>query len=74
MLPKYSEDEFGFINLVVWRNIYEKFREILNTSSFLLCEGKIQKSDEGGVTHVIVESAAPLLSNAGVSGISHDYH
>jgi len=55
------EDEFGFMNLVVWNSVYQQFREILFKSSFLMCEGKIQKAKGAKVTHVIIDTAFPLL-------------
>jgi len=68
------EDEFGFINLVVWRNVYEKFKETLVTQSFLLCEGKIEKA-KPGVIHIIAEKVYPLLSKEPDPQIvSHDFH
>ena len=68
------EDEEGFTNLVIWKNVYEKYRELLITQSFLLCEGRVEKAEDGDVTHVIVDKAEPLLGSArGVSPRSHDF-
>ena len=55
------EDEFGFMNLVIWNSVYQQFRETLFKSSFLMCEGKIQKAKGAKVTHVIIDMAFPLL-------------
>ncbi|NBY18833.1 DNA polymerase III subunit alpha, partial [bacterium] len=55
------EDEFGFMNLVIWNSVYQQYREILFKSSFLMCEGKIQKAKGAKVTHVIIDTAFPLL-------------
>ncbi|MBM4304523.1 MAG: DNA polymerase III subunit alpha [Deltaproteobacteria bacterium] len=55
------EDEFGFMNLVVWNSVYQQFKDTLFKSSFLMCEGKIQKAKGAKVTHVIVDKAFPLL-------------
>jgi error-prone DNA polymerase len=71
------EDEFGFINLVVWKQIQSQFKETLLTQSFLMCEGKTQKSENGKITHIIVEKAEPLLPfSSGVATVitSHDFH
>ena len=57
------EDEVGFINLVIWKKVYEKFKEVLVTCSFLLCEGQVEKAEDGNVTHVIVDKAWPLLEH-----------
>ncbi|UCH84220.1 MAG: error-prone DNA polymerase, partial [Candidatus Latescibacterota bacterium] len=48
------EDETGFVNIVVWRNVFKKYMVIAKTSSFLGVTGKIQK--ESGVTHLVAES------------------
>ncbi len=70
------EDEFGFINLVIWNAIYEKYREILLSHSFLHCRGRLEKAQDGEVYHVIVETAAPLqVAERGFEPVdSHDFH
>ncbi len=55
------EDEYGFINLVVWNATYQQHKELLFKSSFLMVEGTLQKARGTKVTHVIVDSAYPLL-------------
>jgi len=68
------EDEFGFINLVIWHSIYERFRDPLVTQSFLRCHGHLQKTDGADVIHVIVESVAPLLEPSELPTLSRDFH
>jgi len=70
------EDEYGFINLVIWKDTYEKYREILLAHSFLLCEGRIEKPKDGNVIHVIVEHVFPLLAPGPPAKEirSHDFH
>lgn len=46
------EDETGFTNLVVFQNLFEKYRKEILGSKLLMVEGELQR--EGGVTHVIV--------------------
>ncbi len=48
------EDEFGFINLVIWNDVYQRYKECLNSQSFLLCDGTIQRAPKTQVIHVIV--------------------
>jgi len=68
------EDEFGFINLVIWNNVFQKFKEVLITQSFLLCEGTLQKAEGAEVYHVIVGSVSPLLAREkGYELPSHDF-
>jgi error-prone DNA polymerase len=69
------EDEFGFINLVIWNEVFQKFRNTLLQNSFLMCEGKIQRAKGASVIHIIVEAAYPLFvsSNAALTTKSHDF-
>jgi error-prone DNA polymerase len=48
------EDETGFVNIVIWKNVFKKHMVIAKTSSFLGVTGKIQK--ESGVTHLVAET------------------
>ena len=67
------EDEFGFANLVIWKTTYEKYRDPLILSSFLVCEGRIQKARGADVTHIVVDRAQALLENPrGMQ--SRDFH
>ena len=45
------EDETGNSNIIIWKNIQEKFREALLRSQFLMVKGFIEK--EGIVIHII---------------------
>jgi error-prone DNA polymerase len=40
------EDELGFINLVVWSKVFEKFHHIAMTARLLVVHGRIERSDE----------------------------
>jgi error-prone DNA polymerase len=46
------EDETGTANLVVWKNMFEKFRKEILRSRLLMVEGRLQR--EGKVIHVVV--------------------
>ncbi|HTQ28365.1 MAG TPA: error-prone DNA polymerase [Puia sp.] len=48
------EDETGISNLVVFQNLFERYRKQILQSRLLMVEGKLQK--EGEVIHVIVQS------------------
>lgn len=52
------EDETGIINLVIWPNIFDKYRKEILRSKLLMVEGRLQK--ESGVTHVIVNHCYDL--------------
>ena len=48
------EDETGVANLVVFQNLFDKYRKEILQSRLLMVEGKMQK--EGDVIHVIVKT------------------
>jgi len=52
------EDETGFTNLVVFENLFEKFRKEIIQSRLLMVEGKLQI--EGEVIHIIVKRCFDL--------------
>jgi len=67
------EDETGFVNVVVWRQVFEQFAVVLKTEPFLGVTGKLQV--ERGVVHLIAERLwKPELDWTPVSGGSHDFH
>ncbi|MEO7214447.1 error-prone DNA polymerase [Mucilaginibacter sp.] len=56
------EDETGFSNLVVFENMFDKYRKEILQARLLMVEGKLQR--EGEVVHVIVSrchNLTPLL-------------
>jgi error-prone DNA polymerase len=48
------EDETGFVNVIVWRDVFKKFEILGKTASFLGVTGKLQS--EEGVVHLVAES------------------
>ena len=67
------EDESGFVNLVVWSTVFEKFRRIILSSTVLGVSGKLQSHD--GVVHLIVDSCwKPTLSRPPSTKDSRDFH
>ncbi|MBI4404234.1 MAG: error-prone DNA polymerase [Deltaproteobacteria bacterium] len=55
------EDEHGFSNLIIRKNIFEQFKNVLITQSFLLSKGTLQKAEDGEVVHLLVDTVEPLL-------------
>ena len=47
------EDETGTANVVVWANVYERFRRAVIAGRLLRVTGKLQR--EAGVVHVVAE-------------------
>ncbi|MBS1026002.1 error-prone DNA polymerase [Gluconobacter cerinus] len=59
------EDETGTANLIVWKDVQEKYRRPLLASRLLVCKGRLQK--EGDVIHIVVlslEDRTPLLQGS----------
>ena len=48
------EDETGFVNVVVWSRVYERYKVLVKTTSFLGVSGKLQVQD--GVVHLVAEN------------------
>jgi error-prone DNA polymerase len=40
------EDEYGFLNLVLWSRVFEENHHVATTSRLLLVDGKIERSDD----------------------------
>ncbi len=67
------EDEFGNINVVVWRDLAERQRKALIGSQLLKVDGRWEKVGE--VRHLIagrLSDLSPLLN--GISVHSRDFH
>src|SRR5262245_17241258 len=67
------EDETGFVNLVVWSNVFERYALLARSESFLGVSGKLQV--EEGVVHLV----ADRLWRPEVEGVlpeleSRDFH
>ncbi|HEX6245012.1 MAG TPA: error-prone DNA polymerase [Polyangiales bacterium] len=55
------EDEQGFVNVVVWTNVFERYQRVLRTAHLLGVRGTIQSAE--GVVHLIAEELyAPNLA------------
>jgi len=67
------EDEFGMVNVVVWRELAERQRRALVGSQLLKVSGRLEQ--ENGVRHLIarrLEDVSPLLQGLDVR--SRDFH
>ena len=52
------EDETGTANIVVWANVYERFRRAVIAGRLLRVTGKLQR--EAGVVHIVAEQIEDL--------------
>lgn len=66
------EDETGGANLVVYPNVWAKFRRAARSSS-VMASGAIQR-DGGGTTHLVVGRFVDLSEAVGVGTRSRDFH
>jgi error-prone DNA polymerase len=65
------EDEFGFSNVIVPRHLYEKNREVVKFSPFLLCEGRVEREER--VVNVVGRTFRELSAGR-ITFRSHDFH
>ena len=71
------EDETGSVNVIVWKSIKERFRQVVYQSRLMAVYGTWQRDDDSGgqVRHVIaghLVDLTPLLGNLATS--SRDFH
>jgi error-prone DNA polymerase len=67
------EDETGFVNLVVWRQVFDRFPVLARTAVLLGVDGKVQA--ESGVVHLVADTLwAPELAFAAEGTRSRDFH
>ena len=67
------EDETGFVNLVVWAQVFAEFATIIKTTSLLGVTGRLQVQE--GIVHLICERVwHPELSRPVVEVDSRDFH
>ena len=58
------EDETGFVNLVVWQQVFAQYAPVIRTTSLLGVTGRLQVQE--GLVHLIAEQAwVPKLSREG---------
>ncbi|MSP41084.1 MAG: DNA polymerase III subunit alpha [Deltaproteobacteria bacterium] len=67
------EDETGFVNVVVWESVFQRYAVLAKTVSFLGISGKLQVED--GVVHLVAERLwEPRTELPPASGRSRDFH
>ncbi len=67
------EDETGFVNLVVWRQVFEKFPVLARTAVLLGVDGRIQS--ESGVVHLVADRLwAPEFTFAADGTATRSFH
>ena len=67
------EDETGFVNLVVWQQVFAEYAAIIRTTSLIGVTGRLQIQE--GVVHLIAERVwVPQLSRPVMMVESRDFH
>lgn len=67
------EDETGFVNVVIWQDVWKRHAWTVKTTPLLGVTGKIQSED--GVVHVVAESFwTPRLPRRPAKTVSRDFH
>ncbi|MEO6772282.1 MAG: error-prone DNA polymerase [Kofleriaceae bacterium] len=67
------EDETGFVNLVVWAQVFAEFATIIKTTSLLGVTGRLQVQE--GIVHMIAERVwHPALTRPVLEVDSRDFH
>ena len=67
------EDETGFVNVVVWKRVFDEHAVLARTASFLGVTGKLQS--ESGVVHIMAEALwMPAIPARPPTAGSRDFH
>ena len=67
------EDETGFVNVVVWKRVFDDHAVLARTASFLGVTGKLQS--ESGVVHIVAEALwTPEIPARPPTAGSRDFH
>lgn len=67
------EDETGFLNVVLWERVFERYAVLAKTVNFLGVTGALQV--EEGVVHIVAEKLwAPQINLKPASVSSRDFH
>ena len=67
------EDETGFVNVVIWKQVFDDYAVLARTASFLGVRGKLQA--ESGVVHLVADTLwAPEIPARPPTAGSRDFH
>jgi error-prone DNA polymerase len=65
------EDEFGYMNVIVPRHLYEQYREVVRFAPFMVVEGKFEREDR--VMNVVGKRFHELKTRE-IAARSRDFH
>ena len=67
------EDETGFVNVVIWESVFQRYSVLARTVSFLGITGKLQVEDR--VVHLVAEKLwEPRVELKPTGAPSRDFH
>ena len=66
------EDETGFVNVVVWKRVFEQHAVLAKTAVLLGISGQLQVAD--GVTHLVAEKLWEPNLSSDVTLRSRNFH
>ena len=67
------EDETGFVNVVIWKQVFADHAAVLKTTSLLGIAGRLQVQE--GIAHLIAERVfVPEVSEHAIPSLSRDFH
>jgi len=67
------EDETGFVNVVVWESVFQRYSVLAKTASFLGITGTLQVED--GIVHLVAEELwEPRIALKPASAGARDFH
>lgn len=67
------EDETGFVNVVVWENVFQRYSVLAKTVNFLGISGILQVEDN--IVHLVAEKLwRPKVSTQPAKSSSRDFH
>lgn len=67
------EDESGFVNVIIWPKVWERYAQFVRSHSFLGVSGRLQR--QHGVTHIIADHFWPPKTQAAPpTAKSYDFH
>ena len=67
------EDETGFVNVVIWKRVFDEHAVLARTASFLGVTGKLQS--ESGVVHIVADALwTPEIAVRPPTAGSRDFH
>jgi error-prone DNA polymerase len=66
------EDEEGFINLILYAHVFDRFRHVATTNALLVGHGKIER--DGEVIYIVTNRVEGLAIPQTVPSMSRDFH